>query len=442
MNPLATELNAVLAETVAGRLLSCFGQRMYFPKGIVVQSAEAGRRAKRFNATAGMACENGQPMILPAVRELTPGFSPAESVAYAPAGGDPEIRGLWKQEILAKNPSLKDRDFSLPIVVPGLTCGVAAAADMFVNPGDTLIMPDLYWDNYELIFADAKQAKCVFFSFFGADGRFNCAAFKEALQKNSAAGKLVILLNFPNNPTGYSPTRAEAQEIARIVKDCAEGGADILVISDDAYYGLFYDEETETQSLFAYFASLHERVLAIKVDGNTKEDFVWGFRVAFLSFGGRGLAASHYEALLTKTNAVLRASISNCSRIAQSIMIRAMKRQGYHAEKAAKLDILKKRYLAVRKILAARKTGKALRELPFNSGYFMSFRCHGLSSDKLRERLLEKGIGAISLQDRLLRVAYQSIDEPGLEEMFAEIFATADELLIDLSETRPGSSQL
>jgi aspartate/methionine/tyrosine aminotransferase len=428
MNPFAKELNAVLGGTAAGRLLSGLGQRLYFPRGIVAQSAEAGERARRYNATVGMAYENGQPMILPAVSELTPGLSPAESVAYAPAGGDPEIRRLWKQEMLLKNPSLRDGEFSLPIVVPGLTAGLATAAHLFVDPGDTLILPDLCWDNYELIFSDAGQAKCRTFTFFDDAGKFNAPALRDALRKNFSGGKLILLLNFPHNPSGYSPTKNEAREITHIVADCAERGADILVISDDAYYGLFYEDDIETQSLFAYFASLHERVLAVKVDGNTKEDFVWGFRVGFLSFGGKGLSAEHYEALLTKTQAALRATISNCSRIAQSIMIKAMKKPGYQAQKAAKLDILKKRYLKAREILAARKTGRALRELPFNSGYFMSFLCRGISSEKLRLKLLEKGIGTISLQDRILRVAYESIDEPGLEELYREIFSTADEL--------------
>jgi aspartate/methionine/tyrosine aminotransferase len=429
MNPLADELNTVLAGTSAGRLLSAVGQRMYFPKGIVSQSAEAGNRAKRYNATVGMAYEKGQPMILPAVKELTPGLSPSESVAYAPAGGDPEIRRLWKQEMLAKNPSLKDGSFSLPIVVPGLTSGIATAAKLFINAGDTVIIPDLYWDNYELIFVEDKQARHVSFTFFDDAGNFNAPALREALQKNASTGKLVLVLNFPNNPSGYSPTKTDAKNISDIVRKCAEGGTDILIISDDAYYGLFYEDGIETQSLFAYFASLHERVFAVKVDGNTKEDFVWGFRVGFLTFGGKGLTEKHYDALLNKTNAVLRVTISNCSRIAQSIMMKAMGKPGYQEEKAAKLAILKKRYLKVREILSTRKTGNALRALPFNSGYFMSFACEGISSEDLRQKLLEKGIGTISLQDRLLRVAYESIDEEGLAEMFGEIFATADEMI-------------
>jgi aspartate/methionine/tyrosine aminotransferase len=428
MNPAAKESNEILEPTVAGRLLSEYGKRIYFPKGIVSQSAEAGKLAKRYNATIGMAYEKGQPMILPAVAALTPGLTPAESVSYAPVGGVEELRLLWKRELTRKNPGLKEGGFSLPIVVPGLTPGVTIAAQLFVNPGDTVIIPDLFWDNYGLIFSDFKEARLAGFDFFDAEGHLNCAGLKQAITRNASAGKIILVLNFPNNPAGYSPSKSEVFQLGQAVKECAEAGTDILAIFDDAYYGLFYEADTETQSVFTTFASLHERVLAVKVDGATKEDFVWGFRVAFLTYGSKGLAAEHYAALLNKTTGALRVSVSNSSRLAQSILIRVMKNPEYLAEKAAKLDILKKRYRKVREILAKRTSGRALRELPFNSGYFMSFRCEGISAEKLRQKLLENGIGTISLQDRLLRIAYTSIEEPELETMYAEIFAAADEL--------------
>ena len=80
LNPLATELNETLqreAPAVLG-LLSKLGQRFYFPRGIISQSAEAKARARRFNATIGIALEEGQPMFLPSVRSLVPDLEPGE----------------------------------------------------------------------------------------------------------------------------------------------------------------------------------------------------------------------------------------------------------------------------------------------------------------------------------------------------------------------------
>ena len=73
--------------------------------------------------------------------------------------------------------------------------------------------------------------------------------------------------------------------ICKVIKDCAETGAKILICCDDAYFGLNYEENIETQSLFAYLADIHENVLAVKIDGPTKEDYVWGLRCGFLTFG-------------------------------------------------------------------------------------------------------------------------------------------------------------
>jgi hypothetical protein len=83
----------------------------------------------------------------------------------------------------------------------------------------------------------------------------------------------------------------------------------------------------------------------------------------------------------------------------------------------------------VREIVDQRTTGKALTPLPFNSGYFMSFRCDGISAEELRKKLLEEEeIGTISIQDTYLRVAYAGIDLENLEDLYSAIFAVADRL--------------
>ena len=55
MKELAIELNESLKGTCVYDLLGTKGMNMYFPKGIVAQSAEAGEKAKRYNATVGLA---------------------------------------------------------------------------------------------------------------------------------------------------------------------------------------------------------------------------------------------------------------------------------------------------------------------------------------------------------------------------------------------------
>jgi aspartate/methionine/tyrosine aminotransferase len=431
MNALAEELNAILAGTSAERLLSELGRRMYFPKGIISQSAEADERAKRFNATIGMAYDGGQPMILDAIRKALPGLKPSESVAYSSTGGVLALRKRWRQELDRKNPGLRGKATSVPTVVPGLTAAVSYIADMFLEPGDTVVLPDLHWPNYRLIVEERKSAAGLTYPAFasGPDGRsgFNVKALEERLREAGARrGKAACILNFPNNPTGYSPTLAEADAIVAALLRVADEGTDLLVITDDAYFGLQYEPGLLHESLFARLADAHPRVLAAKADGPTKEDYVWGFRVGFITFASKGLQDAHYDALNKKLLGIIRSSVSSSSTPAQNLLLKALDSPGYEEQKVRYRAILTERYRKTREVLDSNPLPPCLRALPFNSGYFMSLECVGISAEALRVKLLsEKAIGIISMQDRYLRIAFAGVAAEKIHELFGEIEASA-----------------
>lgn len=429
MNQLAVELNEILAGSAASRLLSDMGTRMYFPKGILTQSAEAGQKAHRFNATIGMAYEHGEPMMLDALREALPGLNRTEAVAYAPTGGVAALRKEWKASLFKKNPSLKGKSFSLPVVAPGLTAAVSYLCDMFLNPGDAVIMPDLFWPNYKLIVEERKSAKGYTFPTFSGEG-YNIEGLAAALRKAVAEkGKAACILNFPNNPTGYSLTLKEAGSIVKLLVSLAEEGADLLVIADDAYFGLQYEEGLLSESIFARLVDAHERILAVKADGPTKEDYVWGFRVGFISFGGKGLTEPMQEALVKKAMGVIRSSVSSSSGLAQQLLLKALLYPGYETQKARYRKILEGRYKAMKNYLGSRKLPSSLKPLPFNSGYFMSFECEGFSAEALRQKLLDElGIGTISMQDKYLRIAFSSVEESQMAELLDAVVAKTLEL--------------
>ena len=423
MNELASELNRALAGTIAEELLSDFGRRFYFPKGIVSQSAEAKEYAHRINATIGIAVSDGQPLFLPFIKEYIHGLSPREIFSYAPTPGSRELRDLWKEEILEKNPDLSGKGTSLPLVVSGLTHGISVTADLFADPGDTVIVPDMFWGNYRLIFEGRNRADLVLFPFFDSRGGLNITALGSSLDQ-ARGGKAILILNFPNNPTGYSPTREEAASLVRLLQEKAAGGLKMLVITDDAYFGLFYEDSIYKQSLFAELAGLHENILAVKIDGATKEELVWGFRIGFITFASRGLTGEHYGALTRKAMGAIRSSVSNANNLAQSLLIKALKSESHRQEKELAFQILKGRYKKVTEIL--RVSDSPLKALPFNSGYFMTFLLSEGSAEELRKRLLmDYGIGTISIRDKYLRVAYSAVEEEMLAELYDLIFRAA-----------------
>lgn len=427
INPLAQELNDALKGTTPGELLSDVGTRLYFPKGIIAQSAEAKKLGKTANGTIGTTVVEGKPIMLPSIKKYVPDLTSSELVGYAPTAGNPDLRAMWKESIIRKNPLLKDKKFSLPVVVPGLTAGISYLADLFLDETKPLVAADPSWDNYVLITEARRNAKFVQFKMF-KDGKFNIEGLKETMQKQAESGSVRILLNFPQNPSGYSPTSGEAKQLVSIVKEIAEKGAKVMVWCDDAYFGLNYEDNIEKQSLFAYLCDLHENVLAAKIDGPTKEDFAWGFRTGFITFGCKGLSDAQYEALVKKLMAAIRSSVSCAATPSQSLILKAASDGKLEEEKAEFRKILERRYKLVRDFVSTHES-KFIKPLPFNSGYFMSFDTMSIDAEKLRQKLLnDRGIGTISIDAKTLRVAFSSLDEEKINIVYQAIYDVADEL--------------
>lgn len=429
LNPLAQELNETLKGTSAEVLFSDIGKRIYFPKGIIAQGGEAKKKAFTANGTIGTTVVNGVPAILPSIQKWAPELNSRELVAYAPTAGLPEIREAWKEKQIQKNPSLANKSCSLPVVVPGLTAGISYIMDLFIDEQKPILAPNPSWDNYVLIAQARRGAEFHQFTMF-KDGKFNIAGLEEAIKEEAKKyGSVRIILNFPQNPSGYSPTSEEVKELCKIIKQTAESGTKLLVISDDAYFGLNYEVNIEKESLFAHIADIHENVLAVKIDGPTKEDFAWGFRCGFLTFGCKGFTQDQYDALVKKLMGIIRSSVSCAATPSQSIILKAFKEPSNEEEKLHFRKILEARYKAVRKFVDSHKSN-AIEPLPFNSGYFMSFKTNGIDAEQLRVKLLnEKGIGTISIDSNTLRVAFSSIEEEKIEDVYSKIYSTAEEML-------------
>ena len=427
LNPLAQELNNTLSGTVAADLLSDLGTRIFFPRGIISQGGEAKLYGKTANATIGTTLVAGKPAVLEAVHKFVPDFTSGELVSYAPTAGLPDLRELWKQKILEKNPSLKGKNISLPVVVPGLTAGISYLSDLFIDFEKPLLVANPSWDNYSLVVETRRGAPLHQFNMF-KNGGFDFDGFRSALEKEAASGAVRVLLNFPQNPSGYSPTKAEAKQIVSIIKEFAEKGTKILVWDDDAYFGLNYEGDIYPQSLFAEFADLHENVLAVKIDGPTKEDFAWGLRTGFLTFGCKGMTDAQYDALVKKLMGLIRSSVSCSSTPSQNLVLKALGDPKIEEQKKELRNVLESRYKRVRKFVDTHKSS-VLEALPFNSGYFMSFNLKTGDAEELRKKLLhEKGIGTISIDAKTLRVAFSSVDEDKIDTVYSAIYEMAESL--------------
>ncbi|AXI07872.1 hypothetical protein CUC15_02265 [Oceanobacillus zhaokaii] len=422
MNNLAKQLNADISEenNEYYELLSNLGRSMYYPKGILSQSAEASKKATRYNATVGIATEGNGPMHFEHIQKNLDAYAPKDIYPYAPPAGKPALRQAWKEKLVKENPSLKGKNFGLPIVTNALTHGLSIAADLFVDEGDTLIMPDKFWGNYNLTFTIRRGGKIETFALFNEENKFNVIAFKECLMAQKDKGKAIVLLNFPNNPTGYTPHAPEVAGIVSALEAAAEAGINLVVLLDDAYYGLFYEDSVK-ESIFGQLIGLHRRILPVKIDGATKENYVWGLRVGFVTYGVENPAIAH--ALEQKTMGIIRATISSGSHLSQTVILESLQSSEFEAEKQVKHDILEKRANKVKAVLAKEEYNAYWSVYPFNSGYFMCLKLNGVDAEELRIHLLDKyGVGTIAVNPTDLRIAFSSVEEEDIEGLFDCIY--------------------
>ena len=426
-NPLAEAMNRDLQ---AGApqifdMLSERGKAIYFPyKGILGQTAEA--KNVKINATIGTAFENdGSPLTLGCMESLV--NVPSEAFLYAPSFGLPKLRDEWGRLLTIKNPGLAGKTFSSPVVTAALTHGLSLAGYMFIDPGDEIILPDLYWDNYELVFCETYGAKLKFYNTF-VDGGFDVAAFALALN-DGKPGKRFVLLNFPNNPTGYTPTEAEAKALIDEINKAADAGNKIVVVLDDAYFGLVYEEGIVRESLFTCLTDLHPNVLGVKLDGATKEDYVWGCRVGFITFGFKGADASHLKTLADKAAGAVRGTISNAPCLSQTLLLKSYTSPEYAEQKKQKYETLKERVIEMRKTFNEHpEYAESFEVMPFNSGYFMCVKPIGVDPEALRRELIENYSTGVIVLVGLIRIAFSAVPTHLIGGLFANIHAAIQKL--------------
>ncbi|WP_379159249.1 aminotransferase class I/II-fold pyridoxal phosphate-dependent enzyme [Paenibacillus sp. sgz5001063] len=430
MNPLAGQLNDSIkaGNEYVYDMLSNLGKALYYPKeGILSQSAEAAAHAKKYNATIGIATEKGVPMHLGVIQDKLSAYSPKDLYGYAPPAGKPELRTVWREKMLRETPSLEGKSFGNPIVTNALTHGLSIVADLFADQGDAVIYPDKNWENYELTFGVRRLTDSVNYPLFTEDMNFNSEGLLDALLAQKDRGKAIVLLNFPNNPTGYTPGIKEGEAIVASILRAAEEGINVVVVSDDAYFGLFFEDSLK-ESLFGRLANLHPRVLAVKIDGATKEEFVWGFRVGFITYASDSKEV--LSALEQKTMGIIRATISSGPHPSQTFVLDALKSPEFAEQKEEKFQIMKGRANKVKALMDGGKYGNEVWSYyPFNSGYFMCLKLHTVHADDLRQHLIHNyGLGTIALGETDLRVAFSCIEEDQLEDLFDMVYAGIQDL--------------
>ena len=249
-----------------------------------------------------------------------------------------------------------------------VTVGGSEAIDIalrcMVDPGDEVIIPQPSYVSY-LPCAVMADAVPVFVN-LKEENQFKLT--KEELLEHITDKTKILIMPFPNNPTGAIMTREELMELVPVIIE-----NDLYVISDEIYSELTYGDERHCS--IASLPGMKERTIMIN-----------GFSKAFAMTGWRLGYAAGPEPIMEQMKKVHQFAIMCAPTTSQYAAISAIKHGDSDIEKMRTSYNQRRRYLL-----------NAFREMNLPcfepKGAFYMFPCikeFGISSDEFATRLLKE----------------------------------------------------
>ena len=154
------------------------------------------------------------------------------------------------------------------LVTVGASEGIDLSLRALICPGDEVLIPEPSYVSYapSVTFSGGEPVAVV----TSAEDEF--ALTPEALRAAITPRTKALILPYPNNPTGGVMTRAQLQEIARVLED-----TNVVVISDEIYSELVYSGHEHVA--FASIDGMRERTITL--NGFSKAFAMTGWRVGY-----------------------------------------------------------------------------------------------------------------------------------------------------------------
>ncbi|MFT8669774.1 MAG: aminotransferase class I/II-fold pyridoxal phosphate-dependent enzyme [Liquorilactobacillus hordei] len=186
---------------------------------------------------------------------------------YAPNRGIAELREAIS-EYLQCHYAVSYNPENQIIVTNGATEAISTAMNSFLGQGDVVLCPSPAFGLYRNL-AKINGAKYIEIDTENDNYKLTPEKLKSYLNKYQASVKILVL-NYPNNPTGVSYSEIEIKELADVLKKYS-----IFVLSDEIYSELVYQKKHVS---IAYY--LPEQTFL--VNGVSKSYAMTGWRVGYL----------------------------------------------------------------------------------------------------------------------------------------------------------------
>ncbi len=185
---------------------------------------------------------------------------------YTSNSGMPALREAISDYLLRRFKLSYDPEEEILVTVGGSE-GIDLALRALVGPGDEVIIPEPSFVAYQGCTAfTGATAKVIDLK---AENEFKLT--RAELEAAITDKTKVLVLAFPNNPTGATMNREELAEIVEVLKD-----KDIIVLSDEIYAELSYED---THVSIASFPEMRDKTVII--NGFSKSHAMTGWRLGY-----------------------------------------------------------------------------------------------------------------------------------------------------------------
>lgn len=157
------------------------------------------------------------------------------------------------------------------VVTPGGKYGIYIGVRVLTNPGDEVIYLNPGWVSYPSII---QACGCVPVA-VNLDYDANYEITEELLEEKYSSKTRMLIINYPNNPTGRVLTEKEANVIRSFMLKHKE----VMLLSDEMYERIVYAPHKNVSP--GSFEDIAERV--VTVNGFSKSVAMTGWRIGYLA---------------------------------------------------------------------------------------------------------------------------------------------------------------
>lgn len=312
--------------------------------------------------------------------------------------GNPDFRQKVIDWVLDGNSRL----YKEVIATPGGTGAVAMTIQECLDAGQTVVLPEIAWGSYNLM-AQMNNLEVAKYSLFDGD-RFNMDSFREVCTKTmEKQGKLVVVINDPcHNPTGYSMTREEWEEVIAFLNGCSKK-CPVVLLNDIAYIDFAFGQK-EAKKYFSVFDDISDNMAVVVAFSLSKSMTSYGMRC-----GAAILMAKNPEIvnqLKTVFEKDARATWSNVNNGAMAMFVDVLdnRLEDYDAERQKYVALLKERS----EIFRNEADAAGLAYYPYREGFFVTLSMDNDLRDRYHEALMENNIFTVKV-NKGIRVAICSM---------------------------------